>query len=101
MVHVPDHLAPASGVSNFTIRLGNIEIAAGGHPSFRFDMYEEDTFIASIPITIDDGAAGLLAAIADAHRELNDALRKMLYVSEAYRRNYEEQDKRFRSPSQP
>ena len=101
MVDVPDHLAPANGVSNFSIRLGNIEIAADGHTSFRFDMYEEKTLIASIPITIVNGTGGLLAAIADAHRKLNDALRKMLYVSEAYRRNYEEQDKHFRSSSLP
>jgi hypothetical protein len=101
MVNVPDHLAPATGVSSFTIRLGNIEIATDGHLSFRFDMYKEETFIASIPITIDNGTGGLLAAIADAYRELNDALRKMLYVSEAYRRNYEEQDKRFRSSALP
>lgn len=98
MAEVPDHLAPATGVSDFHIRLGRVEHERNGSSTFFFDVRFQEDLLTQIPIFVANNNRGVAGAYEEGHRGLVNALRQMLLEVESTRRYYENEAGRRRPP---
>jgi hypothetical protein len=90
MVDVPDHLAPASRVSDSRIRFAGLDtLEGGGGGVFRFDFFQGDVYVGTFKFEIGPTGKGIDHMVALAHQKMNDALRQMLDENETRRQAYQ------------
>ena len=89
MAEVPDHLVPASRVSDARIRFAGLDtLEGGGGGVFRFDLFEGDACVGTFRFEIGPTGKGIDHMVALAHQKMNDALRQMLHENELIRQAY-------------
>jgi len=90
MAEVPDHLAPASRVSNARVRFAGLDTLEGGGAVFRFDVFQAEKQVGTFSFEVrPSGRGNTDGLIALAHQKMNDALRQMLQENELARQAYE------------
>lgn len=99
MPEVPDHLVPTDGLCNYGVRLGSVVTGRRGAAAFLFEIHENDTIVATIPITVGARDDGLYGLYARAHSDLRDVFRQLVHVSDTLRVHYETEGVRRSQPA--
>ena len=87
MAEVPDHLAPARGVSDARIRFAGFDTIEGKSGGiFCFDIFQGDRYVGTFRFHLASTGKGIEHIIALAHAKMNDALRQMLDENETHRK---------------
>jgi len=91
MPEVPEHLAPADGLTNYSIRFAGLDVLETGSASLRFEMTDDEgDQIGTLTVIAEPTPAGTVGSlIAAGHRQACDVLRQWLYRLDVLRKAYE------------